>query len=262
MSKTFNKMISVITAFVMSFICLAAFPVKHSVNSVGGAEMEPALAAETMAARFNEEREALGLQPLKIVPYLNVLAELRANEIVELYDHVRYDGTEVDSLIDTKIVNYSWCGEVLGRGSYNIESMLNAWKNSPEKHWNIICHEKATHIGISVVYAPDHPKKWHWAAILVETPFGEPLPDQRMPLEEAIVPEYCGDVNGDGLIDSFDLVMLDKYINDDIFFNTAQQEAADILDDGVITKADSAALRKYILGEYDKLPITIEMLVK
>ena len=80
MSKTFNKMISVIVAFVMFFVCLSAFPVRHTVNSVGGAEVDCEIVAETMAARINEEREKLGLQPLKIVHYLNVLSELRANE--------------------------------------------------------------------------------------------------------------------------------------------------------------------------------------
>ena len=261
MSKKFNKIVSVISAFVLSFLCLVTFPVKHTADSVGGAEMPTELAAETMIERFNEERAALGYQPLKIVPYLNTIAEIRANEAVELYSHIRYDGTEVDSIIDTEIVNFSWAGEVLGRGTYNIESMLNAWKTSPEKHWDIISKETATHVGIAVVYAPDHPKKWHWAAVLVEMPFGETLPDQRLPHEKAIVPKYCGDVNGDGQIDSFDLVLLNKYINDDVFFNTAQIEAADVLDDGVITTADASALRKYILGSYHKLPVTIDMLI-
>ena len=87
------------------------------------------------------------------------------------------------------------------------------------------------------------------------------LPDQKNPLEDEIVPAYCGDLNGDGQIDSFDLVLLNKYINDDIFFNTAQIEAADVLDDGAITKADSATLKNYILGKYHKLPVTIDMLM-
>lgn len=262
MSKMFNRIISLITAFFMFFVCFSVFPARNTANSVGGAEMDTLTAAETMAARFNEEREKCGYQPLKIVPYLSVLSEIRANEITELYDHIRYDGTEVNALIDTNIVNYSWCGEVLGRGTYNIESMLNAWKNSPQNHWDYIMHEKATHVGVSVVYDPETERKWHWAAIIVEMPEGQTLPDQKWPLEDAVVPKYCGDVNGDGQIDSFDLVLLNKYINDDVFFNTAQQEAADVLDDDVITTADAAALRKYILGEYHKLPVTIDMLLK
>lgn len=262
MSKKFNKLFSLVTAFVMSFLCLVTIPVQFTANSVGGAEMDTVTAAETMAARFNEERVAAGLEPLKIVPYLNTLAELRANEIVDLYSHVRYDGTEIDSLIDTDIVDFFWCGETLGRGSYNIEAMLKAWKESPDRHWDIITKAEATHIGVSVIYAPETQKKWYWAVIFVAIPEGQTLPDQRNPLEDEIVPSYCGDLNGDGQIDSFDLVMLNKYINDDIFFNTAQIEAADVLDDGVITRADSAALKNYILGKYHKLPVTIDMLME
>lgn len=260
MSKTFNKMISVIVAFVMFFVCLSAFPVRHTVNSVGGAEVDCEIVAETMAARINEEREKIGLQPLKIVPYLNVLSELRANEIAELYSHTRYDGTTIEDIIDTEIVDYCWSGEILGRGTVDIDRIIDGWKYSEERHWDIVTHANATHFGMAVVYMPDHPKKWLWAGILVETFDHEDVQDQRWPLENAIAPEYCGDVSGDGVIDSFDLVMLNQYINDSLFFNTAQQEAADVFDDGIITKVDATALKMYILGEVDKLPVTLEML--
>lgn len=260
MSKTFNKMISVIVAFVMFFVCLSAFPVRHTVNSVGGAEMDLETAAETMAARINEEREKLGLQPLKIVPYLNVIMEVRANEITELYDHIRYDGTEVNAIIDTSIADYCWSGEILGRGTFDIDRMIDGWRYSDRNHWDYIIYEKATHIGMAVVYDPDTEMKWHWAGIILQTFDNQDIQDQRWPLEDAIVPEYCGDVSGDGVIDSFDLVMLNQYINDSLFFNNAQLEAADVFDDGIITKVDATALKMYILGEVDKLPVTLEML--
>lgn len=55
-----------------------------------------------------------------------------------------------------------------------------------------------------------------------------------------------GDVNGDGMVNSKDSVMLRKYILDGISIN---EEAADVNDDGKIGTADSVLLRKYILGE-------------
>lgn len=261
MNKIINKIISIISAMVLSIVCLMTFPVNLSGNTVGGAEMDVETAAEMMASRFNEERIKMGLQPLYIVPYLNEVANVRANDLVTLFDHARPDGTKIADIIDTEIVDYSGAAEVLARGSFDIEAVLNAWKSS-KGHWGFITREKATHIGISVVYDPDSDFKWYWAAVIINMDEGMTLPDQRMPLENEIVPTYCGDVNGDGQIDSFDLVLLNQYINNKVFFNTAQKEAADILADGAITSADAAALRKYILGEYGELPVTIDMLLK
>lgn len=259
MKNIINHLISMISALALSIACFMMFPFNMSLDSVGGAEMDVETAAEMMASRINKEREALGLQPLYIVPYLNDIAAVRANDLVTVFDHKRPDGTDVTSLIDTDIVDYSRAAEVLARGSFDIEAVLNAWKNS-SGHWGFITREDATHIGIAVVYAPESDRKWYWAAVIVNMEEGMTLPDQKLPLEDAIVPTYCGDVNGDGQIDSFDLVLLNKYINGKVYFNEAQVEASDILKDGVITSADAAILRKYILGEYSKLPLTVDML--
>ena len=259
MDKIINRMVSTIAALALSIVCLMTFPFNMSGNSVDGAEMNSETAAEMMAARINEERAALGLRPLYIVPYLNDVAAVRANDLVTVFDHKRPDGTDVADLIDTSIVDYSRAAEVLARGSFDIDAVLSAWKTS-SGHWGYITRADATHIGIAVVYAPESDRKWYWAAVIVNMEDGMTLPDQKMPLEDAIVPTYCGDVNGDGQIDSFDLVLLNKYINGKVYFNDAQIEASDILKDGVITSADAAILRKYILGEYSKLPLTVDML--
>lgn len=261
MKKTINRMISVISAMVLFFVCLVTNPVRLSGDAVSGAEMDVKTAAETMAKRFNEEREKLGLKPLYVVPYLCDIADMRANDLAVVFDHKRPDGTEIADLIDTDIVDYNRAAEILARGSYDIEAVLEAWRKS-SGHWSYITREGATHIGVSVVYVPESEYKWYWAAVIVNMDEGMTLPDQKMPLEDAISPTYCGDVNGDGQIDSFDLVLLSQYVNGKVYFNTAQQEAADVLADGVITSADAAALRKYILGEYRQLPITIDMLFK
>lgn len=261
MGKTISRTISIISALILFFVCLMICPARLSGNTVSGAEMDTETAAETMAARFNEERAKLGLHPLYVVPYLNDIADIRSNDIAVLFDHKRPDGTEVSDLIDTDIVDYNRAAEVLARGSYDIESVLGAWKNSA-KHWKYITRSEATHIGISVTYIPDSEFKWYWSAVIVNMDEGKTLPDQKLPLEDAVVPKYCGDVNGDGQIDSFDLVLLNKYINNRVYFNTAQEKAADILADGAITSADAVALRKFILGEYNQLPVTFDMLFK
>lgn len=261
MSKTINRVISIISAILLFIICLMTFPARLSGNSVGGAEMDVETAAETMAARFNEERAKLGLEPMYIVPYLNDLAAIRAQDITEVFDHVRPDGSGIDGLIDVDIVDYNRAAEVLARGSFNIDSVLDAWKKSA-LHWGYITRAEATHIGIAVYHDPDSEYKWYWAAIMVNMDRDSYLPEQRAPLEDAVVPKYYGDLNGDGQIDSFDLVLLNKYLSKNVYFNEAQEKAADILSDGVITSADASVLRKYILGEYNQLPVTIDMLFK
>ena len=92
---------------------------------------------------------------------------------------------------------------------------------------------------------------------------GTTLNGQEIPVKYRVVPKSTGDLNGDGQIDSFDLVLLKKYVADkeSVYFNDLQTAAADTFKDGAVTSADVLMLSKYILGEYDRLPVTIDMLL-
>ena len=87
-------------------------------------------------------------------------------------------------------------------------------------------------------------------------PSGE-LNGQYFPPKYKIVPKAAGDLNGDGVIDSFDYVLLKQYLSKEVTFNPLQVESADLLMDGAITYSDAAYLRKYILGEINKLPVSV-----
>jgi len=66
-----------------------------------------------------------------------------------------------------------------------------------------------------------------------------------------------GDINGDGLVDISDVVLLKAYLLGDIAFDSRQMLFADVYSDGRIDASDLLALMQYIAGGYgiDELPI-------
>lgn len=63
---------------------------------------------------------------------------------------------------------------------------------------------------------------------------------------EETVKTVRGDLNGDGLINGFDMVMLRKYF---ISWNQALDEIADLNYDGEVNIADAVLLQKFLLGK-------------
>ena len=76
-------------------------------------------------------------------------------------------------------------------------------------------------------------------------------------------PNDCSvaDINGDGEINTFDIITINKYLADRVELNDLQLESADMLKDGQVTSADVAVLEKFVLGEYKVLPVTMEMIM-
>lgn len=283
MKNTFKKMVAMMSTMMITFGCF--------INKMNAADAEAAEAssvsasttidadeiAEEMVVKFNEARAELGLEPLYITPYLNEVAEVRAEEIAETnesYSHTRPDGTPFVTAIDRNLIDCTNAGEVLLRGSANVDTIFNAWKNSPG-HWAIITKPEATNIGIRAHFDPDSPKRWYWAAEIVVVPDGHEAEDQRLPItkeensenqkvfstddanDQTSAPEETivyGDINDDGIVDSFDFILITRYINGKVEFTEAQLAAADILTDGFVTDLDAAILKMYLLGQIDEFP--------
>ena len=103
--------------------------------------------------------------------------------------------------------------------------------------------------------------KYYWEQLFVATT--KKLDDQTIPERYKTVPKSSGDVNGDAEINTFDLIAVNHYLADDTaFLNDLQLQSADMLKDGAITSADAMVLKKYILGDYKTLPVTMEMLLE
>lgn len=268
MKKTLRKMIAAISAMMMTFGFMMTLITPAETFAAEEETNEYAALIEEMAVKFNGAREEMGLEPLSIVPYLNEVSQIRAEEQLVQYDHYRPDGTYFDTVIDVEIVDYKKAGEILARGSSNnVDTIFEAWKNSPS-HWTNITKPEFTHVGLSLVNDTDinGRETWYWAVIFVGMwEKTDVLEGQRMPeiannmveYDNGIVPACSGDVNGDHVVDSFDLVVASRYLDGSIEFNEAQIAAADVFADGKINQADILVLRRYILGQYSTLPVTI-----
>lgn len=277
MKKVFRKMFAVMSTMAIAF---GSFINKIDVHEVKAADLSSVMTtttidaeeiADKMVAKFNAARAELGLESLYIAPDLNEAAEVRAKEIVELFDHTRPDGTLYLTSINMDKVDFDGAGEILLRGSANVDTAFNAWKNST-KHWGIITKPEATHIGIVAHFDPYSENRWYWAAEIVEMPEGVELEGQRLPQEEAphtVDPQVqslddennvpvesviYGDINFDGIIDSFDLILITRHVNGSMELTDEQLEAADVITDGFVTEMDAAMLKMYILGKISAFP--------
>ena len=264
MKNMFKKMVSMVSAMVITLGCSISI-IKNtnntSVTAMAASESEYTELIEDMAVKFNEAREELGLEPLYIVPYLNDIAQIRAEEQPTAYSHYRPDGSFFDTVIDVDIVDYKTSGEILARGSSDVDAIFTAWKNSP-KHWANITKPAATHVGIGLIYDPDSEGGWYWSAIFVGMwEDSAPLDGQRMPSagaptinhDDVIHPDdelLLGDVTGDGIISPSDATYaLIAYTNIssgmDSGLTETQIASADVNGDGVLTGSDATMILNY-----------------
>lgn len=253
-----NKITAVLSSIAISMCCMTTLPTNVSVAESQQYYSEDELDAQIreMGMLVNEARIELGLNPVMIVPHLNEAAAVRAKEISVKFDHKRLDGSKFHTLIDDNIVPWFKTAENIAGGSPTAEETFIQWKNSPD-HWNAIINPNYTHMGVGLCYDPDATYRWYWEQVFVAVD-GE-VEGQELPIKYVITPASSGDINGDNAIDSFDLILLSKYIAGEIqYLNDLQLESADLLADGSITSADAVVLRKYLLGEFETLPITMD----
>lgn len=260
MKKMFRKMVSMVSAMVLTFSC--SISIIKNVNNVSvtanaSEESQYTELIEEMAVKFNEAREELGLEPLKIVPYINEISQVRAEEQPILYSHTRPDGSFFASIIDVNTVDYKTSGEILAAGSSDVDSIFTAWKNSP-KHWTNITKPEFTHVGIGLTYDANSDGKWYWAAIFVGMwEDSSPLEGERMPGKVPMVngvkenAEFIlGDATQDGMIAVSDATFaLSAYTSIssgiDPKLTEAQFKAIDVDGDGIITGTDANKILRY-----------------
>lgn len=257
MMTTVKKMVKRMVSFVSAVVMTAMMAAYVPVNAIEEFTDEQAAAlTKEIAILVNEARAEAGLKPLYVLPYLGEIAEIRAVESSEMFSHSRRDGSSFASVIDTDEVPYGLALENLAGGFGTAEETFNQWKNSPG-HWANIMNPDITHMGIGVYYDEDSIYEWYWQQIFVATSME--FEDQYIPSEHEIVPEAIGDVTGDGVVDTFDYLLLIDYLRKKktdypVYFNEAQIKAADCFKDGIVSEADAKVLARYILGEYTSLP--------
>ncbi len=263
MKRFAHRIAAAAVSVVMMFCVLVSFPS----GTVAEETKDFAAMAEEVAFLINEERASADLAPLKIVPYLCDIACIRAIESVAKFSHDRpedigdytYDdeGNKYygfETAINCDLIPFVWAGENLARGNSTPKATFDQWKAS-EGHYQNIMNPNYTHLGVAVIYGMNADGKWnyYWETLFIGC--GIDLMGQYLPERELVKPVSTGDINGDGTIDSFDLIMLNKFLDGRIELNKLQVESADLYDDGSVTAADADVLIGYILGENDTIPV-------
>ena len=107
--------------------------------------------SKQVIAQVNQERKAYGLAPLKTNSVLNGIAQQRAREIAQYFQHERPDGTLFLSMYDTAGYSYRTCGENIAYGQSSAASVMNDWMNS-EGHRANILNSEFEEIGVGCYY--------------------------------------------------------------------------------------------------------------
>lgn len=98
----------------------------------------------------NEERAKEGLPPLGTFDSLSAAAQVRAPEIVTLFEHTRPDGRECFTALKEAGVSYYTAGENIAAGQSTPAAVVESWMNSPGHRANIL-NKDFTHIGVGYV---------------------------------------------------------------------------------------------------------------
>ncbi|MBR4627610.1 MAG: SCP-like extracellular [Ruminococcus sp.] len=240
-----NKFISCMSAAAVAFSCMLSAP---AVTSGEEAQRSWAQLADEVGYLVNEARIDAGLEPVRVVPYLNDRANVRASECAVKWDHNRPDGSKFSTVIDRSLVPYSYAAENIAAGLPSPEGTFNDWKASP-KHWEAIIDPRYDYIGIGVFYDENSPYGWYWTQIFID--YDGELSGAYFPYSPG-----PGDLTADGTVNCFDYIILRRRLaNKDYALDYYQRDNADLYKDGYINIIDAVVMRGYLLGEYKTLPI-------
>jgi hypothetical protein len=118
-------------------------------QAAGGAEVSEVTTQGWEVLRLtNQHRMEIGEPPLSVFSSLQQGADLRAEEIIEVFEHTRPDGRDWDTVFDEfSVENYDSWGENIARGYGTPAAVMTGWLNSDGHRENI---EKGsyTHLGV------------------------------------------------------------------------------------------------------------------
>lgn len=100
----------------------------------------------------NKEREIMSLKPLEINKDLNIIADMRINDLFtkQYFEHISPDGKSAPDLAKLVGYNYSLIGENLALGNFDSnEEIVSAWMESPGHMANIL-NDRYQALGVAV----------------------------------------------------------------------------------------------------------------
>lgn len=249
-----RRLVSVITTAAIAVCCI--FVSFVSTASADKSDADYKDMAFRMGVLVNEYRAKNGLKPLYMIPYLNDKAYERAREIMYNLSHTRPGGDKYSTIIDYNLIHCTKTGENIAAGYESPEVTLEQWIES-SIHNKLLLSPEFTHMGIGVSYEPNSEYGWYWDNLFIT--MNEEFGGQYIPLRNDVIPASEGDISGDSSINSFDYLMVCKYyLSKSDNLNALQIVNADVMQDGEINVCDMLAMRSYILGMVESLPITQE----
>ena len=256
MKKTniFAKAVTIITTAIMAVSGNAISTSASNESSDNTAK------AERLVSLVNEARTEAGLEPVYAVPYLNELAEDRAENNMNNPMQTKIGGNSFVTVVDYEIAPWSDAAEINASGMETAEETFAQWKESPSQ-WAAIMNPEFTHMGVGVIYDSESADGWYWEQLFItvdvfERPDGD-IEGQYLPEEYSVTEQVTGDINNDGIVDAFDYILICKYVNNQITLEPQQIKNADVLKDGNVGFSDATVLRKYILGEVESVPVKL-----
>jgi len=114
-------------------------------------------------ALMNEERQKVGAAPLTMNNEVSALAQIRAQEITNLFSHTRPDGSSFHSIIVNNNLPYSNVAENIAAGQTTPQEVMNGWMNSAGHKANIL-NPALKEVGIGCHYI-DSGYKWYWVQL-------------------------------------------------------------------------------------------------
>lgn len=112
----------------------------------------------------NAERVKAGVKPLELDYSLINAANVRAEEISEVFSHTRPDSSEFSSVLDELDISYYCSGENIAAGSDSAKVVVQQWVNSPGHYSNII-NPAFTKLGVGYYYDSNSTYQHYWAQI-------------------------------------------------------------------------------------------------
>lgn len=153
-----------LTAFLL---CLALLASTLLVVSAAPVPQESALSDYEwdVLAYTNRERLSHGLEPLTSTPSLQRACDIRANEIVQLFDHARPNGTSCFTVLsEIGLPSYQTAGENIAAGQADPAAVVADWMNSPGHRANIL-DKDFVHMGVGYQSAPGARYGKYWVQL-------------------------------------------------------------------------------------------------
>ena len=128
---------------------------------------EVRLDPDAARSMINQYRVKKGLKPVKLEPKLAVAAKRHSDDLAK-HDRISHQGSDgTDPWDRVKGTGYKakLAAENVGAGQMSLEEVFRGWQDSPEHNANLLLPD-ATHMGISLVIAPETNYQTFWTLVL------------------------------------------------------------------------------------------------